>query len=95
MVLTEQVSYFIDRQSIFQPILRTIKPDQILFLEEQDRSMTCALKAFHYGNSKNNPLRQLITKTVVIGVIAPVLAAVTLSQKLSSSATDTTKFQLW
>ena len=57
--------------------------------------MTCALKAFHYGNSKNNPLRQLITKTVVIGVIAPVLAAVTLSQKLSSSATDTTKFQLW
>ena len=57
--------------------------------------MTSALKGFHYGHSKNNPLRQLITNAVVIGAVAPVLAAVALSQKLSSSPTDATKFQLW
>ena len=57
--------------------------------------MTSALKGFHYGRSKNNPLRQFITNAVVIGVVAPVLAAVALSQKLSSSPTDTTQFQLW
>ena len=57
--------------------------------------MTSALKGFHYGHLKNNPLRQLITNAVVIGAVAPVLAAVALSQKLSSSPTDTTKFQLW
>lgn len=57
--------------------------------------MTSALQGFHYKDSKNNQLRQLITKTVVIGVVAPVLAAVALSHKLSQSSTDTTKFQLW
>ena len=57
--------------------------------------MTNALKGFHYGRSKNNPLRQLITNAVVIGAVAPVLAAVALSQELSSSPTGTTKFQLW
>lgn len=57
--------------------------------------MTCAIKGFHYGQSKHNALQQLITKTIVIGVVAPVLAAVALSQKLSASSTDTTKFQLW
>ena len=57
--------------------------------------MTSALKGFHYGHSKNNPLRQLITKTVVIGVVVPILAAVTLSQKLSPSTPNTTQFSLW
>ena len=57
--------------------------------------MTSALKGFHYGHSQNNPLRQLITQTVVIGVVVPILAAVTLSQKLSPSTPDTTKFRLW
>ena len=57
--------------------------------------MTSAIKGFHYGQSKHNKLQQLITKTIVIGVVAPVLAAVALSQKLSASPTDTTKFQLW
>lgn len=57
--------------------------------------MTSALEAFHYGRTKKNPFRQLITTTFVIGVVAPVLTAVTLSQKLSSLSTDTTKFQLW
>jgi hypothetical protein len=59
--------------------------------------MTSAIKGFHYGQSKHNELQQLITKTIVIGVgvVAPVLAAVALSQKLSASSTDTTKFQLW
>jgi hypothetical protein len=57
--------------------------------------MTSAIKGFHYGQSKNNKLQQLVTKTIVIGVVTPVLAAVSLSQKLSSSPTDTTKFKLW
>ena len=55
--------------------------------------MASALKAFHYGHSKNNPLRKLITYTVVIGVFALVLAAVALSQKLASSPGNTTKFK--
>ena len=54
--------------------------------------MTTAIKGFHYGQSKNNELQQLLTKTLVIGVVAPVLAAVALSQKLSASSTATTKF---
>jgi hypothetical protein len=57
--------------------------------------MTSAIKGFHYGQSKNNKLQQLLTKTIAIGVVTPVLAAVSLSQKLSSSPTDTTKFKLW
>ncbi len=57
--------------------------------------MTTALNGFHHDHSKNNPRRQLITYIVVIGVIAPVLAAVAQSQKLFSSPTDTTKYQLW
>ncbi len=57
--------------------------------------MTSALQGFDYGHSKKNPLRQLMAKSVVIGVVAPLLAAVALSQKLSSSPTDPTKFQLW
>ena len=57
--------------------------------------MTSALEGFHYGRTQKNPIKQLITTTFVIGVVAPVLIAVTLSQKLSSSPTDTTKFQLW
>ena len=57
--------------------------------------MTSALQGFHYDNYKNNQLRQLIAKTVFIGVVAPVLEAVALSHKLSHSSTDTTKFQLW
>ena len=55
--------------------------------------MASALKAFHYGHSKNNPLRQLITNTVINGVVAPILAAVALSQKLSSSPENTTKLK--
>lgn len=42
--------------------------------------MTSAIKGFHYGQSKHNELQQLITKTIVIGVVAPVLAAVALSK---------------
>ena len=57
--------------------------------------MTSAIKDFHFDQSKHNELQQLITKTTVIGVVASVLAAVALSQKLSASSTDTTKFQLW
>ena len=57
--------------------------------------MTSALGGFHYGRTQKNPVNQLITTTFVIGVVAPVLIAITLSQKLSSSPTDTTKFQLW
>ena len=57
--------------------------------------MTSALERFHYGNSKNNKLRQLFDKTVVKGVVTPVLAAVALSYKLFQSSTHTDKFQLW
>lgn len=57
--------------------------------------MTSAINGFHHEQSKHNELQQLVTKTIVIGVVAPVLAAVVLSQKLSESSTDTTKFQLW
>ena len=57
--------------------------------------MTSAIKGFHYGQSKHNELQQLITRTIIIDVVAPVLAAVALSQKLSTFSTDTTKFQLW
>ena len=53
--------------------------------------MTTAIKGFHYGQSKNNELQQLLTKTLVIGVVTPVLAAVVLSQKLSASSTDSSK----
>ena len=57
--------------------------------------MTSTLQGFDHGHSKKNPLRQLMAKSVAIGVVAPLLAAVALSQKLSSSPTDPTKFQLW
>ena len=57
--------------------------------------MTSAIKGFHYSQSKNNEPQQLVTNTSFIAVVAPVLAAVVLSQKLSESSTDTTKFQLW
>ena len=55
--------------------------------------MTSTIKGFHYGQFKNNKLQQLLTKTIAIGVVVPVLAAVTLSQKLSPTPSDTTKFQ--
>ena len=57
--------------------------------------MTSAIKGFHYSQSKNNEPQQLVTNTIVITVVAPVLAAVVLSQKLSASSTEPTKFQLW
>ncbi|QNI89081.1 hypothetical protein SynROS8604_02452 [Synechococcus sp. ROS8604] len=57
--------------------------------------MKSALKGFHYGHTEHNQLRQLIASTIVIGVIAPVLTAVSLSQKLSPSPTETKNFQLW
>ena len=57
--------------------------------------MTSAIKGFHYSQSKNNEPQQLVTNTIFIAVVAPMLAAIVLSQKLSASSTDTTKFQLW
>jgi hypothetical protein len=57
--------------------------------------MTSALKGFHYGHSQKNILRQLIGHTVVIGVVAPLLAAAALSRTLSSTPADATHFQDW
>ena len=42
--------------------------------------MTSALKGFHYGHSQKNILRQLIGHTVVIGVVAPLLAQLLLAE---------------
>ena len=55
--------------------------------------MTSTIKGFHYGQFKNNKLQQLLTKTITIGVVVPVLAEITFSQKLSPTPSDTTKFQ--
>jgi hypothetical protein len=57
--------------------------------------MTSTIKGFHRGQSKNNKLQQLLTKTIAIGMVVPVLGAVALSQKLSPTPSDTTKFKLW
>ena len=57
--------------------------------------MISAIQGFEYGSSTNNSLQQLMTKTIVIGVVTPVLAAVSLSQKLSPSTSDTTNLKLW
>lgn len=57
--------------------------------------MTSSTKGFHYGQCKNDELQELVTQTIVIGVVEPVLGAVALSQKLSPAPTDTTRFQLW
>ncbi len=57
--------------------------------------MTTALNGLHHDHIQSNPLLQFTNNTVVIGVVASILAAVALSEKLSSSPTDTTKFQLW
>ena len=56
--------------------------------------MTSSTKGFHYGQCKNYELQELVTQTIVIGVVESVLGAVALSQKLSPPPTDTTRFQL-
>ena len=63
-------------------------------LDLREVEQLCRTSGRFKGLSRDE-LQQLITKTIVIGVVAPVLAAVALSQKLSASSTDTTKFQLW